>query len=179
MSSFIFIAKHNFSLIHLISGLVFDVESKCLCLHWELISLTTLFHVQIRIYMNITQSERDIVKCVCKSMYLATSPATRWAGSGEDLFFFPLPRCFHPELHANKIEVLIKGFKQLAYFHRRARLRIAASPPKESNSRPLSTSPRSGLKALTTAWYRAVLSGGGRNYFVLPHPPWLPLPSCH
>lgn len=75
--SFIFITKHNFSLIHLISGLVFDVESKCLCLHWELISLTTLFHVQIRIYMNITQSERDIVKCVCKSMYLATSPATR------------------------------------------------------------------------------------------------------
>lgn len=64
---------------------------------------------------------------------------TRREGSRAD-HFFPLPRCLHLGLHANKIEVLIKGFKQLAYFHERAGLRIATSPPKESNSRPLQKS---------------------------------------
>ncbi|TNN53153.1 hypothetical protein EYF80_036614 [Liparis tanakae] len=83
---------------------------------------------------------------------LSNFSQTRCQGSRADQAF-PLPRCFHRGLHANKIEVLIKGFKQLAHFHQRAGRSTAASPPKESNSRPLSVSPRStsGLKALTTA----------------------------
>lgn len=98
------------------------LKAEPLCFHCgegEQISPTSLFHVKISIYMNITQSEWDAVKvCVCMCRFEAVSnfSQTRRERSRAD-HSFPLPRYFHWGLHANKIKVLIKGFKQLAYFH--------------------------------------------------------------
>lgn len=88
-----------------------------------------LFHVQISIYMNITQPGWETAKaCLCRFRQWVTSPPPDERGIGQ-IALFLFPDASTQRLPANKIEVLIKGFKQLAHFHERAGLRIAAPSP--------------------------------------------------